>query len=117
MKYELNVGLDSANGRDTQASRAVRLDNARKMLDKLGGVSFATIGDLAGADEPCLYAKGTMLSLGALDLVDVLYDVACELKQDCVAVAYSNGSGRLIGPNAAAWGEFNPEYFRRPEVV
>lgn len=36
------------------------------------------------------------------------------LQQDCIAYAYeSNGQliGKLVGPNAEAWGEFNPEYF------
>lgn len=117
MEYELNVGLDVAGADNSGSARSARRYKASVMLDKLGGVSFATIGDLAGEDEPCLYAKGTMLSLGALGLIDVLYDVACELNQDCVAVAFPDGTGRLVGPRSEAWGEFNPEYFRRPEVA
>lgn len=34
------------------------------------------------------------------------------LSQDCIAVYYpEEGDGALIGPRAAQWGEFNPEFF------
>lgn len=33
------------------------------------------------------------------------------LSQDCIAVRNAAGDGVLIGPKAAEWGEFNPEYF------
>jgi hypothetical protein len=33
-----------------------------------------------------------------------------ELAQDCIAVRI-DGAGELIGPNAAAWGTFNPQYW------
>lgn len=37
-----------------------------------------------------------------------------ELQQDCVAVYDSdNGRGELVGPNAAAWGDFDLAAFRR----
>jgi hypothetical protein len=39
-----------------------------------------------------------------------VYQLAEALGQDCIAV-YCDGAGRLIGPNTAAWGEFNPEFF------
>lgn len=33
------------------------------------------------------------------------------LRQDCIAARNAAGDGVLIGPKAAEWGEFNPEYF------
>ena len=38
---------------------------------------------------------------------------AIELAQDCIAIKL-DGAGALIGPNAAAWGEFNPQYWLAP---
>ncbi len=35
------------------------------------------------------------------------------LDQDCIAeYCHDTGRGFLIGPKAAEWGEFNPEYFQ-----
>lgn len=36
--------------------------------------------------------------------------VAVALGQEAIAV-YVEGWGTLVGPNAAAWGDFNPEFF------
>jgi len=41
-----------------------------------------------------------------------LYDLAEELRQDCVSIYDSrNWRGRLIGPMADAWGPFDPSKF------
>ena len=34
--------------------------------------------------------------------------------QDCVAVLFDDGEGRLVGPEADRWGGFKIEYFKRP---
>ena len=39
-------------------------------------------------------------------------DLAKALRQDCIAAyAPAHDAGDLVGPNAAAWGKFNPEFF------
>lgn len=44
---------------------------------------------------------------------DKLYSMSLALEQDCIAVYDLHAcSGALIGPNAAAWGEFSPNYFQ-----
>lgn len=44
---------------------------------------------------------------------EVVYDIAEKLGQDCIAIYDTDTcTGKLIGPNAASWGEFNPDYFR-----
>jgi hypothetical protein len=41
---------------------------------------------------------------------------ANELGQECIALYYPGAEfGQLIGPRAAAWGEFNPEFFLMPD--
>lgn len=41
-----------------------------------------------------------------------IYRLAVLLEQDCIAVSgHDTSPGELIGPNAADWGGFNPEFF------
>ncbi len=45
-----------------------------------------------------------------------LSQLALQLQQDCIAVYFpSTQEGRLIGPNAAKWGAFDPEFFVFPK--
>ena len=55
----------------------------------------------------------------------VVFTVAERLQQDCIAVLYvgedgftgDGETGELIGPRAAEWGAFDPQYFVRFEAV
>lgn len=40
-----------------------------------------------------------------------LWAAAFDLHQDCIALRYESGEGKLIGPNAAAWGAFDSSLF------
>jgi len=41
-----------------------------------------------------------------------LYNLSIDLNQDCIAMSLDGGrTGKLIGPKASKWGDFNPEYF------
>jgi len=51
-----------------------------------------------------------VFELGAALTPEQAFAVSAALGQDCIA-QYSNGVGGLYGPNAAAWGDFNPEFF------
>lgn len=42
------------------------------------------------------------------------YQLALEFNQDCVAVLFADGEGRLVGPEADRWGNFQLQYFKRP---
>jgi hypothetical protein len=59
----------------------------------------------------------TVLRTPRVDSLTV-HTLATVLGQDCIAVWHplrTGQPGELIGPNAAAWGEFNPEFFILPE--
>lgn len=47
---------------------------------------------------------------------DALLLVLCEqLQQDAIAAFDTvEGTGRVVGPRASEWGEFNPDYFLMP---
>jgi hypothetical protein len=42
-------------------------------------------------------------------LIGRIYDLACDLRQDCIAAG--GGLGKLIGPAADRWGRFEPSRF------
>jgi len=44
-----------------------------------------------------------------------IYQLSVELGQECIAVYdLLHREGRMVGPDAAKWGEFNPEFFFLP---
>lgn len=54
----------------------------------------------------------TLVATVSGPVLSASYIVAQRLDQDCIAVYDPRSDiGRLIGPNAAAWGSFNPEFF------
>ncbi len=46
-------------------------------------------------------------------VVGIAYELAIILNEDCIAVRFNDVRGLLVGPNAAKWGEFNPDFFIR----
>lgn len=59
----------------------------------------------------------TVLRTPTVDSLTV-HTLATILGQDCIAVWHplrTGQPGELIGPDAASWGEFNPEFFILPE--
>jgi hypothetical protein len=47
-------------------------------------------------------------------ILNALGQISRAFNQDCVAVLFNDGEGRLVGPEADRWGGFKIEYFKRP---
>lgn len=47
-------------------------------------------------------------------IVAILHKISGDFNQDCIAVQFCDGTGRLAGPRADIWGPFKPEYFKAP---
>lgn len=47
-------------------------------------------------------------------VLQAVNQIARNFNQDCVAVLFSDGEGRLVGPEADRWGGFKLQYFKRP---
>jgi hypothetical protein len=108
MQVILNIGLARA-GKDN-------LDPA-KVERALWSNGIATLdAKIVESDtEPTLVIRTadiTARNEAGNKFVDWVYNVSVALEQDCIA-AYlpAFNMGQLIGPRAAAWGEFNPEFF------
>lgn len=105
MKFLLNVGLDA------KATTTISADVARQIV---GANDFlVTTWSVVQSDtEPTLVCEVIPLSTSPLLVLQQLHQIAIDLRQDCIAVyrPHTKG-GALIGPNAKAWGKFNPAYF------
>lgn len=93
-RFTLNIGLDGIGVR-LQALRALnfKIVGAQTVQSDTEKTVVATVNH--GGDA---YACANWL--------------AERLHQDCVAILDNEtGEGRLVGPRAAKWGAFNPEFF------
>lgn len=110
MRIELNIGLEVANGGNSLYARSARAVKAMRAL-----AGWATYDLLARSNtEETLVMVCHVTPEDMFDFHAAVYELAVEIKQDCIAVYNATRlSGALIGPNAAAWGEFNPEFFIR----
>lgn len=120
--FELNIGLNVAGTNNTAARVAAQAIKAVGLLDvlcsacvvrtRVAEVEYSTAGGGA-AVEPTLVVSING-SIGSGTLRTVVFSLATELEQDCIAVFEpETGRGVLVGPKAADWGQFNPDCFVR----
>lgn len=104
--YILNVGLTASS--DSAFPNGIPAASAAQVL-RNNGFTVHTTSVRRSATEPTLVA---LVSIDDGDMADALHEASVQLAQDCIAV-YCPGTekGLLVGPKAAAWGEFNPEFF------
>ena len=104
----LNIGLDVEATRSIAADVALQIVSANDFLVVKHAVHQSDT-------EPTLVVKVRVFDFPALAW-QKLKHIAIDLHQDCIA-AYNpeTGIGALIGPKAAAWGSFNPEFFILPD--
>lgn len=110
MRIELNIGLNVANGDNSEDLRTNRGTSAYRQLSR-----WAQYGRYAqSSTEETLVVVCSVPVEEVDEFNQVVFELAMDLQQDCIA-AYNAAacSGALIGPNTAAWGEFNPEFFIR----
>lgn len=110
MIIELNIGLNVTNGDNRMCKRSDRAVLALRTL--AGWITF----DRRAYSQ----TEETLILVCHVDAEDrdefnaVVFELSADLQQDCIAVYNATSfSGALIGPNAAAWGEFNPDFFIR----
>lgn len=108
MQFILNIGLDS------QASGQIAAHVAREIVGANDFIiNSSTV--LNSDTEPTLVANVTYVGYSPSLCLQSLYAIANDLDQDCLAVyREKTGRGALIGPRAAEWGTFNPEFFFLP---
>lgn len=110
MIIELNIGLNVTNGDNRMAARSARAVVAFVAL--AGWATFDRRADSATEDTLIMVCHVPSEELAVFN--ETIFALAQATRQDCIAVYNATSFfGALIGPNAAAWGEFNPEFFIR----
>lgn len=108
MDFIVNIGLKSDTLGDISVELAKQMLWAADLLIKNETV-------LQSDTEPTLVVRVTSINGPSFTLAN-LRQLAIDLGQDCIAVYRpKTGGGALIGPKAAEWGPFNPEYFILPD--
>jgi len=99
MRPLVNIGLAVRNGRPVPPSHAIAA------LSVIGGEAPLAARVIQSDTEPTLVAelRRPLTALAA-------HEIAAHLKQDAVA-QWDGRDGQLYGPNATAWGEFDPAFF------
>lgn len=121
--YELNIGLNVTGADNTPAAVVARALKAVRLLDVLLSrncvVATRAVDSTYSGPDGAPVVETTLLvsvagQIAQASLRNIVYALAEELEQDCIAVYEpETGRGELIGPKAADWGGFNPEYFVR----
>ena len=115
MDFILNIGLKSDTLGDISVALAKQMLWAADLLIKTERV-FQSDTEPTLVVEVTSIAGPTFTAAALRQLAVDLRQLAVDLGQDCIAVYRPQvGRGALVGPKAAAWGSFNPEFFILPD--
>lgn len=104
MKYTLNIGCD-VPGRATPLKP---VDVVRAVACHFPDSALNHFVAQSATEKTCI------INIALRDDNEIeatLYALAVFLGQDCIAIRDALGVGKLIGPKATEWGDFNPDYF------
>lgn len=125
MRIELNVGLTVEGGNNSTVARAARLNGLAAALNTLApGYQLerktATHGGADGntptiEDTAIVALNVASIHPGAREPLAIhLFAISQALGQDCIAMYLpAFGIGKLIGPRAGNWGDFDLKFFTR----
>ena len=116
MNIELNIGLDVPGADNTPDSRELVALRATAYLSaSFAGVAVRRYESSYEQDGVTVTEAGMTVRLTAERPVDwMVGSLAAMLEQDCIGVFDTDtDTGVLVGPKAADWGAFKPEYFNR----
>ena len=105
----LNIGM-ARKGQPDLTTGQVRAALVREDISLLQHATHVSTTEQTFVARVILPASPDTRHEAAEGDVQALYRVAQRLSQDCIA-AWDGSAGILVGPNAAAWGEFNGKFF------
>ena len=111
MEVVLNIGLARTGKPDLNT-----LEVLRAATDEGLGVFTSEVFQSDGEPTLVVTCRIGLWSTKNAVLGQAVHRLAVALDQDCIGVWNSRWArGELVGPRAAAWGDFNPEFFIMPD--
>lgn len=119
LRVALNIGMNTSDkfGHPSYTMALARVQ--KRILD--AGLSILTLAVTQSNTEPTVYAVvQDDAPLSRWSLHHRITSMAEDLHQDCIAVVplvhgtnlLNHDMGALVGPHAAAWGEYDPQFFK-----
>jgi hypothetical protein len=104
MEAIVNVGMLKADKSAWLSNQDIRAAFVAEGVEVVSRTNYLTFK--VGEED-------TWIGRVMFDGLEQVYRVSERLSQDCIAVlTLPQGEGELVGPNASAWGVFNPAYFK-----
>lgn len=119
MQAIVNVELDekSGPGLPVEDRYATVLANVRKFFTRsIGEVRPVAYNGPDGAASEWTAVITFEFHAPKSVVLNAMNQISRSFNQDCVAVLFNDGEGRLVGPEADRWGGFKIEYFKRPAM-
>lgn len=116
MQVLLNIGLDNVPTDLSYTNGVLNPLRVRQILEvvqalRAAGFTAFKSKRVESDTEPTLVVNA-MFTGHMVDFEASVGALSRALNQDCIAVYNERtGQGQLIGPRAAEWGPFNPEFF------
>jgi hypothetical protein len=119
MQAILNIELDAkVNGADVPARFNNVMSRVRTFFTRaIGEIQVAEYEGPDGAVGESTAVITFEFHAQKRPVLDIVYRLANDFNQDCIAILFDDGEGRLVGPEADRWGGFNLEYFKGPSIL
>lgn len=120
MQAIINIELDDKfyHGMNLETKYEAVISTVRGwFVHCLGEICESAYTSPTGADVTVHTAVISVEFAGSKSSFELAINRLCEVtNQDCIAVLYDDGEGKLVGPRAEAWGDFVFGYFTLPRI-
>lgn len=117
MKAIINIELDEKCGPGLPVEQrfSAVMSRVRQFFTRsIGEIQQVTYAGPDGTQAEHTAVISIEFAADKAAILETLHKISKDFNQDCVAVLFCSGEGRLAGPGADLWGPFNINYFRQP---
>lgn len=120
MQAIMNIELDAKVGPTltTHQRFDVVMNRVRHFFTR--SIGELQVSEYIGPDGPVSETTAVIVFESATHkdaILSMIAKLSADFYQDCIAVRFADGEGRLAGPGADKWAPFNPAYFKTPAFL